>query len=80
MSDVRTISDLLDGVDISAPVGPNGIVLAAYVILKVLTDEGESVFIESTSDNFPYFEKLGVLQSAQHDMLTKDDGCGCGHD
>ncbi len=77
---VRPISEIITGLDINAPVDENSHVLAAFVILKVLDADGDEVFIESTSDHFNYYEKLGVFTQLLHELKTRNDSCGCGHD
>lgn len=77
---VRPISEIITGLDINAPVGEDSHVLAAFVILKVLDASGEEVFIESTSDHFNYYEKLGVFTQLQHELKARNDTCGCGRD
>lgn len=81
---VRPISEIITGLDINAPVSTSDIVLAAYVILKVLDADGEAIFIESTSDNFTYYEKLGVITQVQNELVNKNTDFGCsgcsGHD
>jgi hypothetical protein len=81
---VRPVSEILEGLDINAPVSTSDMVLAAYVILKVLDSDGEAIFIESTSDNFTYYEKLGVITQVQNELVNRNTDFGCnecsGHD
>lgn len=77
---IRPMSDILCGFDIGAPVDEGSHVLAVFVVMKVLDSEGDEVFIESTSDNFSYYEKMGVFTQLLHELKTRNDSCGCDHD